>query len=208
MILKCDKLVKLLREGFDDNCDDPFSIKPLFGIDTLERGGSASIDLRLGCWFLLPQKSRITHLDIGRQSNQEQKMESIFVPFGNEFILHPRGFALAVTLEWLRIPKNYAGYVIGKSSWGRRGLIIATAVGIHPGFTGCLTLELSNVGEIPISLNPGIRICQLFLHDVDTAESKTFDKTNFFGQRKPSLGKISIDAFAETLAKEFKSRTI
>jgi dCTP deaminase len=45
-----------------------------------------------------------------------------------------------VTLEWIRLPKNLAAYVTGKSSWGRRGLIPATATGVHPGFKGCLTL--------------------------------------------------------------------
>jgi dCTP deaminase len=83
---------------------------------------------------------------------------------------------------------------------GRRGLIIATATGFHPGFTGALTLELSNVGEIPIKIYPGMKICQLFLHDVKHKAGKV-DCSRFIGYRKPVLGKVTFDAFAERLAK-------
>jgi dCTP deaminase len=73
-----------------------------------------------------------------------------FVPFGQKFVLHPGRFALGSTLEWLRLPATMSGYVTGKSSLGRHGLIIETAAGIHPSFSGCLTLELANVGEVPL----------------------------------------------------------
>ena len=106
---------------------------------------------------------------------------------------------LGVTLEWVRFPTNLAAYVIGKSSWGRRGLIIATAAGVHPGFTGCLTLELSNVGEIPIAINPGIPICQLFLHK--TTQTDLVDKSTFVGLRQPALGKVELDEISRKLAK-------
>ena len=112
----------------------------------------------------------------------------------------PRSFVLGVTLEWIRLPKDLAGYVTAKSSWGRRGLIIATATGVHPGFTGCLTLELSNVGEIPIAIKPGMTICQLFLHSVDDSGSEHTDRSRFVGMRKPILGEITQDEMARKLA--------
>jgi dCTP deaminase len=83
-----------------------------------------------------------------------------FVPFGDRYILHPGQFILGITFEWLKFPDDLAGFVTGKSSWGRRGLIIETAAGIHPGFCGCLTLEIGNVGPVPIPLIPGVEICQ------------------------------------------------
>ena len=92
-----------------------------------------------------------------------------------------------------------AGYVIGKSSLGRRGLIIATATGFHPGFSGTLTLELSNVGKVPISIKPGMKICQLFIHRVEST-SHDIDKSRFVGRRKPILGQVALDQFAERLA--------
>jgi dCTP deaminase len=97
-----------------------------------------------------------------------------------------------------------AGYVVGKSSLGRRGLIIATATGVHPGFTGCLTLELTNVGEIPVAIQPGMRICQLFLHRVGGRASKNVDKSTLVGLRRPQLGLYKTDKVATRLADAYK----
>ncbi len=74
---------------------------------------------------------------------------------------------LASTLEYLSFPSGLGGYVLTRSSWGRLGLIIATATFINPGFKGCLTLELLNLGEVPLVLHPGTRVAQLVLHTVE-----------------------------------------
>ncbi len=197
MILKTDKIADLLRK---QDTKDPLVISPCPDLDELEKSGSTSVDLRLGTWFVTPWQTRMTHLQLAEQDMQEKLMQTYYVSFGNEYYLHPGCFALGVTIEWLRLPKDLAGYVIGKSSWGRRGLIIATAAGVHPGFKGCLTLELSNVGEIPIAISPGIKICQLCLHKVDRMNSDEIDKSEFIGQRKPTLGKIKVDAISEKLS--------
>ena len=76
---------------------------------------------------------------------------------------------------------------------------IATAVGVHSGFSGCLTLEITNLGEVPIAIYPGMTICQLFLHKVQTSE-QTSDSTTFFGKSKPVLGRILLDDTARKLA--------
>lgn len=121
------------------------------------------------------------------------------MPFGESYFLHPRAFVLATTLEWIRLPSDIAAYVIGRSSWGRRGLIIATATGVHPGFKGCLTLEITNVGEIPIAIKPGMAICQLFFHEVRGPLTKSIDRSQFAGSRKPAIGRIKPDAFFRKL---------
>ena len=90
--------------------------------------------------------------------------EHVVVPFGDGLWLHPRHFVLAVTFEFLKFPDDMGAYVVGRSSWGRLGLIVATAVFVHPGFRGCLTLELVNEGDSPIYLCPGFRIAQLAIH--------------------------------------------
>jgi dCTP deaminase len=102
-------------------------------------------------------------------------------------------------LEWIRLPRNLAAIVTGKSSWGRRGLIIATATGVHPGFSGCLTLEITNLGEIPIKIRPGIHICQLFVHKM-VSETVDADKSRFAVSRKPKFSRIEMDAFAKQLS--------
>jgi len=91
-----------------------------------------------------------------------------YVPFGRRIVIHPHQFMLAASLEYLRLPSDLMAYVIGRSTWGRLGLIVATAIGIQPGFAGTLTLELRNLGETPLALWPGQAIAQLFFHEVKT----------------------------------------
>lgn len=197
MILKADRLADLLKKR---NESDPLVITPEPNLRELEDSGSASVDLRLGTWFVTHRQSRTAVLDvagtIGGDVGEARLTRRYYVPFGDAFYLHPHHFVLGVTLEWIRLPKNIAGYVVGKSSWGRRGLIIATAVGVHPGFAGCLTLELANVGEIPVALHPGMHICQLFLHDVHCSNSDKVDRSAFIGRRRPILGQMKLDEFA------------
>ncbi len=196
MLLKANYISELLRNPPDqrDN-NDPLIISPSPSLEELDKDGAASVDLRLGSWFLATRQSRMTHLSASAQNDDETYVEYHYVPFNEVYILHPRCFVLGVTLEWLRIPTNLAGYVNGKSSWGRRGLIIATAAAVHPGFKGCLTLEITNLGEIPIEIMPNMRICQLSLHTVHSAEGdkdsrKKIDKSGFVGMRKPELGTV------------------
>jgi hypothetical protein len=95
--------------------------------------------------------------------------------------------------------RPYAAFVVGKSSLGRRGIIIETAAGIHPGFCGCLTLEIANIGEIPVKLVSGMMIGQLFVHRVDGPLAETH--TALAGQRKPRLGEMRKDGILEKLKK-------
>ncbi len=202
MILKADQIAQELVHPHDK--DDPLIITPRPDIENLRSSGAASIDVRLGRWFLACRPSRTGHLDVYERNaeipNEAKLAKTYYVPFGEGFVLHPRAFVLGVTMEWFRLPEDRAAYVIGRSSWGRHGLIIATATGVHPGFTGCLTLELSNVGEIPITIKPGTAICQLFIQEAKIGEKKRVDRSSFVGRRKPTLGAIKLDQIAEDLA--------
>lgn len=200
MILKSDQIATLLKT----ETKDPLILTPQPNIDEMEKSGAASVDLRLGTWFLSLKQSRMNCLQVSRaakSSAYSQFTKMHYVPFGKEYYLHPRAFVLGITLEWIRLPSNIAGYVIGRSTWGRRGLIIATATGVHPAFTGCLTLELTNVGEIPIEIKPGMSICQLFLHKVDQRIDAVdnVDNSAFIGQRRPEVGELTLDPIALSL---------
>jgi dCTP deaminase len=201
-------------------------IRPTPSTTQLRASGSASVDLRLGTWFSTMRQSKMSLLRVDDElselksaaglndmqfkqvgeyvrgtisTNEANLTKASYVPFGERFVLHPGNFVLGVTLEWIRFPNNIAGYVIGKSSWGRRGLIIATAVGVHPNFTGCLTLEITNVAEVPIAIKPGMSICQLFLHDVaDTPPPAT--RSAYSCTRRPALGHLRLDDFARRLS--------
>lgn len=204
MILNAHEIAK---ELIAPNERDPFVLAPQPDLVRIKDSGAAAVDLRLGTWFLATKTSRHTVLDIYDSEQQPPPpkerdiMHRMYVRLGEKFILHPHCFVLASTLEWIRMPKRFAGYVTGRSSWGRRGLVIETAPGVHPGFSGCLTLELANVGEIPIALMPGTGICQLFTHKVE-GDHNLADSSAFIGFRQPRLGKIDVDDFL----KPFMSR--
>ena len=204
MIITADEIFREINSSQDS--DDPFVINPFPDLDKLKRSKAASVDLRLGSWFLMLRQARVPVLNVydtkAKIPSESKLTKSHYVPLGESYILHPKAFVLGITLEWIRLPIKFAGYVIGRSSWGRHGLIIATATGVHPGFTGCLTLELTNVGEIPITIKPGTAICQLFIQSVSTSKSKKVDISAFLGRRKPILGAISLDEMACKLAKE------
>ncbi|MBI5678300.1 MAG: dCTP deaminase [Planctomycetes bacterium] len=204
MILKAEQIASELEKPI--NPRDPLVITPRPRLNALEQSGAASVDIRLGCWFLVCRQTRIGLLDVYDNPtdvpNESKLTKSYYVPYGEKFVLYPKSFVLGVTLEWIRLPANRAAYVVGRSSWGRHGLIIATATGVHPGFTGCLTLELSNVGEIPVTVKPGTTVCQLFIHQVDGGNPDVVDRSNFIGRRKPTLGAIELDETARALARK------
>lgn len=199
-MLDCAELARKLRLGNDA---DPtgLAIVPEPNLDEIDKGGEASVTLRLGRWFISLRQSSQTFFDTDIEQAEHKKeakaSKHYFVPFGGEFVLHPGRFVLSSTLEWMKFPPTLGGYVGGKSTWARRGLIIETAAGIHPGFNGCLTLELTNVGEVPIKIRPGMKICQIFLHAIPGGKLSSGGLLN--GRRRPFLGKIKSDPLLKSL---------
>ncbi len=137
MIIAAGKSYEMLENGrkaMEDS--DPLVITPFENPKELQFSNAASIDLRLGTWFLTLKQSKLTHLAIGENTRESQLTKQYYEPFGEQYLFHPQCFVLGATLEWIRLPSDVAGYVVGKSSRGRRGLIIETAAGVHPGFSG------------------------------------------------------------------------
>lgn len=131
--------------------------------------GPGSVDIRLGNEFIVTRRGNLPFLDPGdTKSGLKEKGRNEYkhhVTKHDKFFLHPHELVLAATLEYFRIPSNIGGYVTSRSSWGRAGLVIATAVAVHPGFTGTVTLELVNLGEVPLVLYPGLSVAQfVFFH--------------------------------------------
>lgn len=140
-----------------------------------EQFGPTSVDLRLGTDFQVMRRTNLTHLDLMKspeslEQDVKRHMEHVKVRPTEPFILHPGEFALASTLEFVKIPLDLAARLEGRSTWGRLGLQIhATAGFVDPGFTGALTFELSNVSNVPLPLYPGVRISQIcFFESVKT----------------------------------------
>lgn len=152
-----------------DDIDKRLVVSPLLEEEQL-KSGQASIDVRLGSDFCFVSPSSSGLIDEfgsnGPQATFGELYHQEYFPLGSKIVIHPHQFMLAQTLEYLRLPIDLMAYVVGRSTWGRAGLIVATAVGIHPLFAGHLTLELRNLGETPIALYPGQTIGQLFFHQV------------------------------------------
>src|SRR6266542_1897756 len=109
MILKSDRIAKLLEEGAQPGATDPLVITPSPpDLAELAKSGSASIDIRLGTWFMNLRQARMPHLAIDDPSSQPQLTKTHYVPFGSEYYLHPGNFVLSVTLEWIRLPTDLA----------------------------------------------------------------------------------------------------
>jgi dCTP deaminase len=122
----------------------------------------SSIEVRLDRFFRVFNNARYTHIDPARQQDD---LTTLVEPADEEpFVLHPGEFVLGSTLEVVRIPDDLAARLEGKSSLGRLGLLTHSTAGfVDPGFSGHITLELSNVANLPITLWPGMKIGQLCL---------------------------------------------
>jgi len=162
---------------------------------------TVGLDLHLGSWFATFRETEIPELPISKKTVEEKVTRSAFVPLGRSLVLHPGQFLLGTTLEWVRLPNDLAAHVVGKSSWGRRGLVIATATGVQPGFCGCLTLEIANVGRAPFEIEAGLPICQLFLEQVKTPVKQLGRKSTFSCSRKPTVGTVKRDWLSDVLSR-------
>lgn len=164
--------------------------------------GSASVDLRMGNIVLMararglpyvdPQNYIRSSTDHNAVIGKRQKHERHELTFTQRFLLHPGTLALVPTLEWLKLPNDVQGFVTARSSWAREGLSIATASFVGPGYEGIITLELANLGQIPVSLYPGLRIAQIAFYGLHKAAApQTYDPSQFQGAFEPSEGNIA-----------------
>jgi dCTP deaminase len=120
----------------------------------------SSVDVRVDRYFRVFRNSRYPFIDV--KEAQEDLTELVQVEGDHPFILHPGEFVLGSTLERVRLPDDLVGRLEGKSSLGRLGLLIHSTAGyIDPGWDGHVTLELSNVANLPITIYTGMKIGQL-----------------------------------------------
>lgn len=135
----------------------------------------ASIDLRLHHDFIVYRSNEVACLDPRQPETIEAATETISVPEGGAFVLHPGEFALGSTIERVAIPADLVARVDGRSSIGRLAVVVhATAGFIDPGFRGQITLELSNIGPIPVRLYPGMRIAQIVLYRMSSPAERPY----------------------------------
>lgn len=133
----------------------------------------SSIDLHLGSDFQVFRNSRYPYIDPSRE--QAGLMEPVIATTAEPFVLHPGEFVLGTTAERIALPADLVGRLEGKSSLGRLGLLIHSTAGyVDPGFEGKLTLELSNVANLPIVLMPGMKIGQVSFAQLTTEVDRPY----------------------------------
>jgi dCTP deaminase len=152
----------------------------------------SSVDLRLDRYFRVFQNHRYSHID---PAEEQEELTVQVEPSGDEpFVLHPGEFVLGSTLELVTLPDDLAGRLEGKSSLGRLGLLTHSTAGfIDPGFTGHVTLELSNVANLPIKLWPGMKVGQLCLFRLESPAEHPYGSpvygSRYQGQRGPTASR-------------------
>lgn len=130
-----------------------------------------SVNLRLGSHFLLPQSPPPPFIAMDESFN-ELAQARVHVPWGRYLVLPPHHTVLGSTLEFIKLPLDLSGQILTRSSIARTFVVIETAPWIHPGYRGCLTLEIANVSNTPVLLHPGIPIGQLLLLTVDLTQEE------------------------------------
>ena len=152
----------------------------------------SSIDVRLDRLFEIFNNHLYTHIDPAvRQDDLTSRVE---VADGEPFVLHPGEFVLASTLEVVTLGGDLAARIEGKSSLGRLGLLTHSTAGfIDPGFSGHVTLELSNVATLPIRLWPGMKIGQLCIFRLSSPAEHPYGSarygSRYQGQRGPTASR-------------------
>jgi len=158
----------------------------------------SSIDVRMDRFFRVFENHRYPHID---PAEEQPDLTRLVEPLPDEpFILHPGEFVLASTYEVVTLPDDVAGRLEGKSSLGRLGLLTHSTAGfIDPGFSGHVTLELSNVATLPIKLWPGMKIGQLCLFRLSSAAEHPYGSSiygsRYQGQRGPTQSKSHLSFY-------------
>jgi dCTP deaminase len=149
----------------------------------------SSVDVRCDHRFRVFHPGRYPFIDV--KQAMPDLTELVEIDDGRAFILHPGEFVLGATLERISLPDDLVARLDGKSSLGRLGLQVHSTAGLaDPGFTGQITLELSNMTRLPISLYPGMRVAQLVFEMLSTPADRPYGhgelNSKYQGQSGPT----------------------
>jgi dCTP deaminase len=163
----------------------------------------ASIDLRLGLDFQTFNFTQLALIDPLDPESFAHLTTLVHLTEDDRFIVHPGQFILATTLEHVEVPGDLVARLEGRSSVGRLGIVIHSTAGyIDPGFQGTVTLEISNLGVLPVALYPLMRICQIAFEQMSSPVSEGYDikrTAKYQGQQTATVSRLFEDG-------EFRNR--
>jgi dCTP deaminase len=156
----------------------------------------SSVDLHLDRAFRVFRNNRYPYIDV--RAPQPDLTELLTIADDEPFILHPGEFVLGQTLEWVELPDDIVARLEGRSSLGRLGLLIHSTAGyVDPGWKGNLTLELSNVANLPIALYYGMSIGQISFFAMSSAAERPYGSaelgSKYQGQSEPTASAFHRD---------------
>jgi len=155
----------------------------------------SSYDVRLDNKFLVFRNTKRAYIDVKQPA--DDLMEMIEVGMDEPMFLHPHEFVLGSTVERVRIPNDIVGRLEGRSSLGRLGVVIHSTAGfIDASFEGHVTLEISNLANLPIALYPGMRIGQISFSLMTTAADRPYGPargSKYSGQQVPTASRLYLD---------------
>lgn len=157
--------------------------------------GSCSVDLKLGNVFKVFEYSKQGFVDTKDKSSTEGIIRDLRIKNGEPFMMHPGEFVLARTEETIELPDDLTGRLEGRSSLGRLGIVVhSTASLFDAGFRGIPTMELGNLGKMPVALYPGMRICAFSFEKLTSKVDVPYYKkagAKYVGKKSFSESKIT-----------------
>ena len=172
------------------------------------RINGVSVDLRLGNCFRVFNDHAAPYIDLSGPREAVDKAvnrimgKEIEISPNDAFFLHPGELALAVTAESIALPDDIVGWLDGRSSLARLGLMVhVTAHRIDPGWNGAIVLECFNSGKLPLALRPGMTICAINFETLSGPAQRPYNKrtdAKYRGQRGPLPSRIGADESSDT----------
>ena len=159
--------------------------------------GSCSIDFKLSNTFRVFEHSKYAYIDLRAGIDTSDLMRRVDVPDGEAFTMQPGEFVLAATQEKLELADDVMARLEGRSSLGRLGIIVHSTAGLFdPGWIGTATLELGNLGRMPVKLYPGMRICAFTFEQLSSPAKVPYQlkpANKYAGQNGPETSRFAKD---------------
>ena len=189
MILSDQDIIKKIDQG-EIKIESPYE-------DFESQIHASSMDLRLGNHFKIYNHAKAVCLDPMNMNSFEQITKVSQTDDQKAFYVQPNEFVLGVTKEKITLPEDIVARVEGRSSLGRLGIVVHSTAGfVDPGFSGTITLEISNLNRLPVALYPGMRVCQLAFETMTSPAKMPYNKkkcSKYQDQVLPEESRICMD---------------